>query len=136
MIVDYNYRPQAQYIGNTAASFTITAKGNKGFIYIRGTDDIGDVYPLVNFYSADGSLTGITLGNPSGSILDLYLAQFKIDTASDSRLADINFPGLVGGAGSETDSIFLPIKFHSMIFNVDVSGTGDYTEKPLLITLY
>ena len=136
MIVDYNYKPQAQYIKNTSSSFTITAdKGNKGFIYVKGIDDLGDVLPFVNFYGPDGSLVGITLGLPSGSINDCYLAQFKIDDSLNSRFTDINFPAQVG-AGGEQDSIFLPIKFHSMIFTVDVSGSGEYIEMPLLITLY
>jgi hypothetical protein len=137
MIIDYNYKPNFNQIGNTASTFTVTAgKKNRGFIYSAGSDDIGPVYPFVNFFNASGSLIGLTLTSPSGSFNDLYLSQFKIDDNSNMRATDINFPYGANSASSELLSLFYPIKYHSMIFNVDVSGTGEWTTKPLIVELY
>lgn len=133
MIVDYNYKYLIETPGTTG-SYTITHKNNKGLIYYPGLDDAGNIWPVVNFYTTDGSIVGITLGAPSGSFADLYVSQFKPDDVGGVRLSDINFP--ITTPSASNNPIFLPIQYQSLVFNPDVSGTGTLTKNPTIITLY
>jgi len=133
MIIDYNYKCLVETPGNTAP-YTITHKNNKGFIYYPGEDDNGLMWPVVNFYTADGGLVGITLDAPSGSFNDLYWAQFKLDENSTTRTTDINLP--LSAPSGVNNPLFFPIEYHSMVFNPDVSGTEELSNAPTIITVF
>jgi hypothetical protein len=139
MIVDYNYKKNMEEITDTGI-FTISRKNNRGFIYYPGVTDLGSViWPLIKFVDENDTITSFTPNFPTGSFFEGFM-QFKQRSDTSGRYSDFNFvrdnEGQIAGTDGLNNSLFMPICFYSMEFDIQISDPGLYVLKPFLITLY
>ncbi len=120
--------------------FTISRKNNRGFIYYPGVTDLGiAIWPLIKFVDENDNITSFTPNFPTGSIFDGFI-QFKQRSDTAGRYADFSFKrdnlSQISGSDGLNNSLFMPICFYSMEFNIDITDPELYILKPFLITLY